>query len=419
MSDVAARGDQRDFHLLWFGEGVSLLGGMTTTTVLPLIAATQFNASPEWMGLLAAATWLPWLMFGLPIGAWVDRSDPRRIMIGADLIGALAIVMVPILWALDHLGLPHLIAAELGAGLSAVLLRTALAAVIPRLVDPARLERANSRLLGTESAMQVAGPGIGGVLMQALSGSFVLLLDVLGYLVSAICLARIRRDTRPEPQLTREPMRTEIRQGIRTVVGDRFLRYHLITNGLSNFGLTGYTALVVLFMVHDLRLDPAQVGSLMAIGSSGGLIGAAVAGSLGRRWGTARASIAFGLLTVPAALAIPLASPGWGVLLLAGGSFGISAGAVAGNVLRAAFRQRWVPQHLLGRVSGTATLVTIGTMPVAGVLAGWLGGVIGVVPTMALMVGVHALTELSLVTPLCPFARLRDFPSGPMPLPSA
>ncbi len=418
MSDVADRGEQRDFTLLWFGEGVSLLGGMTTTAVLPLIAATQFNASPEWMGLLAAATWLPWLLFGLPIGAWVDRSDPRRIMIGADVIGALAIVMVPILWALDHLGLPHLIAAELGAGLSAVLLRTALAAIIPRLVGPAGLERANSRLLGTESAMQVAGPGIGGVLMQALSGSFVLLLDVVGYLVSAVCLARIRRDTRPDPNLTRQKMRTEIRHGIRTVFGDRFLRYHLITNGLSNLGLTGYTALVVLFMVRDLRLDPAQVGLLMAIGSAGGLVGAAVAVALGRRWGTARASIAFGLLTVPAALVIPLASPGWGVLLLAGGSLGVSAGAVAGNVLRAAFRQRWVPQHLLGRVSGTATLVTIGTMPVAGVLAGWLGGVIGVVPTMALMVGVHALTELTLVTPLCPFARLRDFPIGPMPLPS-
>ena len=92
-------GANRNFTLFWAGEGISVLGSMTTTVVLPLIAVTQFDAGPFWMGLLAGAIWLPWLVLGLFAGAWVDRSDPRRVMMAADLAAAAVIATVPVAWA--------------------------------------------------------------------------------------------------------------------------------------------------------------------------------------------------------------------------------------------------------------------------------------------------------------------------------
>ena len=80
----------RNFRLLWAGEGVSALGSMTTAVVLPLLAVTVFGAGPLWMGALTASAWMPWLVFGLPVGALVDRLDARRVMVVADLAAAAA-----------------------------------------------------------------------------------------------------------------------------------------------------------------------------------------------------------------------------------------------------------------------------------------------------------------------------------------
>jgi Transmembrane secretion effector len=101
VSSLAAAEQQtagRGFALLWFGEGVSLLGGATGGVLLPLLAVVDLHAGPRWMGLLAAATWLPWLLIGLPAGAWVDRLPARRVMIVADLAAAVVVAGVPVAW---------------------------------------------------------------------------------------------------------------------------------------------------------------------------------------------------------------------------------------------------------------------------------------------------------------------------------
>lgn len=115
----------RNVHLLWFGEGVSVLGLMTTTMVFPLLAVLVFDAGPGPLGLLPAATWPPWLLFSLPAGVWIDRGDPRRIMIAADLASAAVTASVPIAWALGRLTLVHVVLAALGVGAGAVFFRTA------------------------------------------------------------------------------------------------------------------------------------------------------------------------------------------------------------------------------------------------------------------------------------------------------
>lgn len=159
----------RNFHLLWFGKGVSVLGSMTTTMVFPLLAVLVPDAGPGPLGVLTAATWLPWLLFSLPAGVWIDRGDPRRVLIAADLASG------------------------------AVFFRTAYSSLVPRVVANDDLESANSRLFGTKSAMQIAGPGLGGALVALVGVAYAVVLDTLSFLVSALCLVRMGPTSWPGP----------------------------------------------------------------------------------------------------------------------------------------------------------------------------------------------------------------------------
>ena len=225
----------RNFRLLWFGEGISVLGSTTTAVVVPLVAVTAFDAGAAWMGLLTAAAWLPWLVVGLPAGAWIDRADARRVMIVADLAAAASIGSVPVAWAMGVLTLPHLVVAALGVGTASVFLRTAYLPLVPRLVAPGDLATANARLVGTESAMQVVGPGLGGALVAVVSAAYAVVADVLSFLGSALCLHLMdrRRMLPTSPPARREPLRTQVAAGIRVVAHDRFLRFFTLQGGAS------------------------------------------------------------------------------------------------------------------------------------------------------------------------------------------
>ncbi len=399
----------RGFGLLWFGEGVSLLGNATTSILLPLVAVVAFDAGPGWMGLLAAAAWLPWLVIGLPAGAWVDRLPARGVMIVADLVAAASLASVPVGWALGVLTLPQLLAVALLGGACTVFFRTAYVVFLPQVVAPEQLEPANARLFGTESAMQIAGPGVGGVLAQWLSAALGLVVDAASFLVSAVCLWRIKpRYAAVPPEGPRLPLAARIAEGVRFVRSDRYLRWFVAIGGLSNFGLTGYTALLVLFLVRDLGLSPSAVGTVMMAGSSGGLVGATLATRASRRFGSGWASTGLLLLSGPPVMLIGLGERGWRLGLTVAGMFLVGAFVVAGNVVRGSWRQRYVPQALMGRVLTASQVVNFGTMPLAGVTAGWMGEHVGVRATILTMAAVHLLACLSVLR--SPFWRLRHLP---------
>ena len=404
----------RNFRLLWAGEGVSVLGSMTTAVVLPLLAVTVFGAGPLWMGALTASAWAPWLVVGLPVGAWVDRLDARRVIMVADLVAAAAVALVPVAWALDVLTLAQLAVTAAATGTASVFVRTAGPALIPRVVGRDALPAANARLVGTESAMQVAGPGLGGALVAVVSAGYALVVDAVSFLVSAWCLHRMDPDTLgPRGELPpRTALRREIAEGVRVVARDRYLRYFVVQGGIGNFALTGYGALLVLYAVRDLGLAPGAVGTVLSLGSAGGLVGAAVATRATRRWGEARAMVFLQVLGGPPALLVAVAQPGWSVVLVPVGMALVGLGVVGANVIRGAFRMRYVPGRLLGRTTSAGSLVAFGTMPLAALLAGWLGAQLGVRETILAMAGLFAVTSLAVL--VGPYGRGRELPAQPM-----
>lgn len=402
----------RDFSLLWFGEGVSVLGNATTSVLLPLLAVVAFDAGPGWMGILTAAAWLPWLVIGLPAGALVDRLPARRVMVASDLVAAAVLASVPIAGALGHLTLTHVVLAALGNGVCTVFFRAAYPALVRQVAPAQQQEQAFARLFGTESAMQVAGPGVGGLLAQLGSAALGLVVDAASFLVSAACLARLRLSpggTDPDTVTARPSLRTSIREGVDYIRGDRILRFFTVVGGASNFGLTGYGALLVLFLVRDLGLSPAAVGIVMATGSIGGFLGAALATRVSARLGSARALLWLQVLAGPTSLLIPLATPGPGIAFLVAGQLLVGTGVVAGNVVRGAWRNRYVPEAMLARQVTTAQVVNYGTMPVAGLVAGILGTHFGLRPTILVMAGTHTLACLAMFW--SPLRGLREMPA--------
>jgi len=398
----------RNFNLLWLGEGVSVLGTATTAVLMPLLAVTGLGAGPGWMGALTAAAWLPWLLVGLPAGAWVDRLPARPVMIASDLVAGVALASVPAAWAVDVLTLPHLLAIALVNGVCTVFFRTAYVKLVVDIVASPQLEQANGRLFGTESAMQVVGPGVGGLLAQAVTAAGGIVLDALSFLASAFCLWRIETKSDGNRVSAPESLRHRIRAGVAHVAGDRYLRALTVIGGLSNFGLTGITALLVLYLVESIGLTSSLVGLVLMLSGVGGLLGATVAARFSRRWGTGRASTWLLIASGLSALMIPLGAPGWQLAWLVAGQAMAGFCVVAGNVIRSAWRQRYVPEALMGRVITTTQMVNFGTMPLAGVVAGALGAGIGLRATIAVMAGVHAVACVSIL--MTAFRPLRELP---------
>jgi predicted MFS family arabinose efflux permease len=163
--------------------------------------------------------------------------------------------------------------------------------------------------------------------------------------------------------------------------------------GLSNFGLTGFGALLVLFWAHNLGMSGQSVGLMLMVGSAGGVLGAVVATPLSRRLGNGRASTVLLLLSAPAALLIGVPSHPDAIWLSVLGLTVMDAAVVAGNVIRGAWRQRYVPGRLQARVSTCTQVINFGTMPFAALIAGWLGSALGVRPAILLMAAVHALAS--------------------------
>lgn len=401
------------FGLLWLGEGVSVVGNATTSALLPLLAVTQLDAGPAWMGLITAAAWLPWLLIGLPVGAWVDRLPARPVMIVANLAAAVSLASVPVAFALGVLTLVQIAVVAMVGGVCTVFFRTAYQVFLPEVVPSGQLEAANARLFGTESAANVAGPGLGGLLAQWLTAALGLALDAATFLWSAVCLWRIRvANPAARPAGPAEPLAARIREGVDLVRRDRYLPWFVGMGGASNFGLTGYGALLVLFLVRDLGLTEAGVGAVLALAGAGGVVGAVVAPFLSARLGSGRASTVLLVVSGPTALLVGAGLPGWGAAISGAGGFLVGLCVVSGNVVRNAWRLRYVPAGLRGRVMTVMQVVNFGTMPVAGVVAGWLGGVLGVRETILLMAAVHCLAAWSVL--FSPLARLRELPPGPL-----
>lgn len=403
----------RPYWLFWTGETFSVFGTEVTSLLISLLAVVVLHASPVWVGIINAALWLPWILIGLPTGAWVDQRAPRTVMVVSDLAAACALLSIPAAWAFDALTVGQLTAVTFAVGMTNVFFRSAHPKLVATLVRREDLAPANSYLTGSESVARVGGPPLGGALAGLFAPALAVLVDAISYVVSAVflILARPQDDRWDGPATRQASLRERIATGWRFTFADRFLRYFTIQGALSNTGLTGFQALLVLVLVRELGMTGPEAGLAVAVQGAGALFGAMAAPAVGRRWGSARATMILFCGAGVGALLLPWAAPGWRTWVLLLGMFLIGACVVCANVIRGAWRQSYVPMNLMARTSTAAQTVNFSLMPVAAVGAGWLGQRIGLIPAVGVMGAiVAAVSFTALVSPL---RGLRDLPERP------
>jgi predicted MFS family arabinose efflux permease len=401
---------QRDFRLFWTGETVSQIGTVVTTVAMPLIAVTQLHVGAFVVGILQAAVWLPWLVIGLPAGAWVDRLPRRPVMLICDLVPMVLLTSVPIAAWYRVLTVAQLLIVAMLTGAASVFSTTAKQIFLPTVVgNDEDLAEANAKTLGSEAAANIAGPGVAGVLTQVFGAVTGLLADAFSFAVSGACLLALRvgekRGTGAEqpPNLLRE-----IRAGIRFAVGDPYLRPLTMYAAANNFGFGALQAVIVVFLINTVGISSAAVGGLLALGGVGGVIGAVIATPIADRLGTARAMLLSEACAMPFALLIPLTTRGPGSMLLVAGLLITDMGITASNVVVGSFRQRYVPRGMLGRTTTSSRLLSYGAVPLGALLGGSLASLLGNRTGVWIVCLIYVISVGILFTG--PIRRHRDFP---------
>ncbi len=375
---------QVDFRRLWVGETISQFGSQISLLAIPYIATVLLHASPFEVALLGALEFLPFLLFTLPAGAWLDRMRRRPVMISGDLMRLVALGTIPAAWELGALTIWQLYVVGFVAGLATVFFDVAYQSYLPVLVERRDLVEGNGKLQASEAAAQVVGPGLGGGLISLVGAPLAVIADALSYLASAVYVWRIRKEE-PHPEadrraagLDREPLRRQIGEGLRFVLGNPHLRAIAGATSSSNLFSNMIFAILPVYLYRELGLSAATAGVIFGLGALGTLLGALVASQIARRVGLGATIIASIALDGPAWLLMPAAPHDTPIPWLVASVALVGFGGVVYNINQVSFRQAICPIAIQGRMNATMRFLVWGTMPIGSILGGIVASVVGV-----------------------------------------
>jgi MFS family permease len=410
----------RDFRNLWAAETISVFGSQFTALALPLAAVLLLDASAFAVSALVVIEFLPFVLFALPAGVWVDRMRRKPILVTGDLVRAALLGSLPLAYAFDALTLGHLYVVAFLVGVCTVFFDVAYQSYLPSLVERDQLVEGNSKLEVSRSVAQLAGPGTAGTIVSALSAPIAILLDAISYLASAVFLFGIRKgETLPEraPEVERPSMLADAREGLGFVLRNPYLRAISICTATSNFFWSMGGAILVVYAVRELDMSAAALGLAFSLGNVGPLLAALTTNRISGRLGVGPTILASSVVFSLAMLPVPLATSSNPVpFLVVSAAFGGFA-AVVYNITQVSFRQAICPERMQGRMNAVIRFMVWGTMPVGALLGGSLGTWVGLRPAL----WVAALGGLGTFLPilLSPVSRLRTMPQQvDEPLPS-
>ncbi|HEY0475421.1 MAG TPA: MFS transporter [Kribbella sp.] len=383
----------RPFAFFWVAQLLSNAGTQVSELAIPLIAVLTLSAGPTAMGVLTALEALPSLLLVLFLGVLVDRVRRGRLLFWCNIGQGLLIATIPLAAAFDVLTLLQLYAVTFVVGGLALAYGLAHNAYVPVLVpDRRQLTAANSSIALTDSITAVAGPGLGGVLVQLLTAPIAVAVDSASFLVAAV-LQALGRGPDPAPG-PRSRFRLSLREGFTVFRRQRGIFAITAGKGTCDFFHWAVLAIYILYAVRELGLSPAEIGAISVLGSLGPLLAGLITTRISRTFGTTWTSIVAAVL-LGGNLLIPLAGgPHPLVVITIGfGQFLLGLGVVYLIIVRSTMLQREVAPELLGRVGAVIRLVEWGPGPFGGLAGGVLGSALGLRPAL-LLLGIGSLAAV-------------------------
>jgi MFS family permease len=399
-----------DFLKLWGGETAALFGLQVTSLALPLTAAVSLGASPLEMGILGAMQTAPSLVVGLFAGAWADRLRRRPILMATNLIRAIALGTIPLAAYLGRLHLVQLYLVAFLTGCAGIFFMVAYQPYLATLIRRDDLIEGNSKLRLSEALAQIAGPSIGGALVQLITAPLTLIISAFAPVISFLAISRIKgSEPPPAPSAERRSIWAEIGEGLRLILDHTILRPLIGWDAISTFCDSMILALYLLYATRDLGLSPGILGGIMAVSGPVALVGTLLTGRVVRVLGLGPTLIA----------ALTLAALGSALVPLAGGPLALKIAlliawrALAGMTLAIytinfyTLMQTVPPPRLQGRANATARVFIWGAMALGALAGGALGQWLGLRPTLALAAAGMLISPLGL---LC--SPVRELRSG-------
>jgi MFS family permease len=365
---------------LWTAGTISNLGDGANAAALPLLVASV-TRDPRLVAGISVFFTLPWLLFALPAGALVDRLDRKKVMWRVNLVRAVLVGAVATMAATGTTSVWALYGVVLAIGFCETMFDNAAQAMVPSVVAPDLLEKANGRQYAGEVVMNTfAGPPVGGLLF-AVAVSLPFWLDAGSFVVSAALIATLAGSYRPRATAARDPagerrtLRADIAEGIRWLRGHRLLRTLAVLLGLANGASAMANATFVLLAIEELGASEQTFGLLLAAGGVGSVVGGLVGERVVARVGAGGTLFAAALLT---GVVIPVAIGSSSEWVLAGALFSVQGFfIVLWNVVTVSLRQQLIPAQLFGRVNSVYRFLGLGMMPVGAVAGGLIAGAYG------------------------------------------
>ncbi len=373
-----------EFLKLWSAYSVSRLGSEITVLALPLTAVLLLGAGAAETGLLVAARTAPVIFPGPLVGAWIDRRTRRPIMVAASIGNAIAIGSIPIVAAFGSLTMVQLYVVSFLAGIFSIASGSARSALMPALVGRERLISANSRMQASNAFAQIAGPSLGGTLVQALTAPVAMAFDAASFVVSAVLLAAVRLRETVHPRARGRRVWHDVVEGLSFMRRQDLLFRSIVAIALANIEWFAVQALLIVYATDELHLSPALLGLAIAAVGPATLVGAAVAGRLASRFGLGRVMIIALFFETVSRLTLPFAAgtPVQAASVVAFTQALVGVTEALWFVSIKTLQQSLTPDRLLGRVDAAANFVAFVVAPPSALAAGLLGEAIGLRPTL-------------------------------------
>ena len=401
-----------DFLKLWSAETVSQFGSQVSQLALPLVAILVLDASPFEVAALGTIEFLPFILFTLPAGVWVDRLPRRPILIAGDFGRAAVLATIPLAYVTDALTLGQLYVVGFLVGTCTVFFDVAYQSYLPSLVERDHIIEGNSKLEISRSGAQIGGPGLGGALVEIFTAPYAVLIDAVSFLGSGLFLLGIRKyEESPRARMRpaeKSSLWKELNEGLRFVLGNPYLRGQAGCTATSNFFFMLGFSIVIVFYVRELGLSPGVIGLVFSLSSIGSLVAALTARRISDRFGIGPTTIAVTLLQGPAFLLIALAPVGAPFPFLIVGGVVLGFVVVTYNIVQVSYRQAICPPRLQGRMNSVMRFIVWGTIPIGSLTGGALGTWIGLRETI--VIGAIGSGASFLWILFSPQRRLREMP---------